>query len=159
MLTAEDAAARALAVIRGYCGWQIFPEVDETLTLDGSGTCSMVLPSLRITAVSDLVNDGTAVEPNNYDWSESGIIELRCGRFTRRLRGVTLTVASGYTYLPDEIQDVADRLADRALAPTGNVQQVGQVRYGTGSDGVGLGLSLSAYDRDLLAPYKLPSRP
>jgi hypothetical protein len=105
------------------------------------------------------MNDGAAVDPANYDWSESGIIELRSGCFTRRFRGVTVTIISGYAAVPDDVQLVVDRLAERAMSSTGNIQQVGQVRYSTGTDGVSLGLSLSAYDREILAPYKLPSRP
>ena len=42
-----DAASDA---IREYCGWNIYPQVTETITVDGSGTSVLLLPTMNLTA-------------------------------------------------------------------------------------------------------------
>jgi hypothetical protein len=159
-MTADAAYTEFAAknLVTNYCGWHIGPSVNDTIILDGSGGRSLLLPSLRVTEVSAVSVDGTLLNADQYDWSASGIVELRCGVFTSRLRGVTVTLTHGYDLMPDDVQNVINGLIDRAGTSTPGVQQVGQVRYWIGSDGIGVGLSLSAADRAVLAPYKLVGR-
>jgi hypothetical protein len=52
----------AVANLRGVVGWHIAPEVTETITVDGSPDKLLVLPSLRIVAIT-AVRDITGTTP------------------------------------------------------------------------------------------------
>lgn len=156
MATPDQAA---LALVQAYCSWHVGPSKADTLTLDGSGSSTMVLPSLHVTALTSLTVDGVSVDADTYDWSESGILRLRCGWFGTRFRSVVIELIHGFDYLPDDVQAVIDRISARATDDVGALARVGQVQYAVGSIGVGVGGALSDFDKAALAPYRLPSRP
>lgn len=137
------------ALVTAFCGWHIAPSRTVTLRLDGSGARSILLPSLHVTDVASVSSDGVVLDPDRYDWSEAGIVELRGGCFTSRLRGVSVTFTHGYDTMPPEVQAVIGELDGSGIGP--QPVQVGQVRVET-SDGW-----TSA--ESILAPYKLPPRP
>lgn len=154
-----DATTAAEALVTAYCGWHIAPSINAVLTLDGPDGHALLLPSLHVTEITSVTNDGTVLDADAYDWSEAGIVEMRCGRFSRRRRGVVVTLTHGYDDMPAEVEAVIDRIASRSAADAGVVAQVGQVRYATTASGVGVGGSLTDFDRAVLARYKLPPRP
>jgi hypothetical protein len=154
-----DTTTAAQALVTAYCGWHIAPGVSETLTLDGTGSGTMLVPSLHITSLTEVTNEGITLDPVTYDWSAAGIIELRCGRFTHRLRGVTVTLTHGYPNMPADVQAVIDRIDARGTDDPGVLAQVGQVRYATTASGTAVGASLTDLDRAILDRYKLPPRP
>ena len=49
----------ASAAVRRYCGWHIGPVAEETLVLDGPGGDLLVLPTLRLEAVTAFWTEGT----------------------------------------------------------------------------------------------------
>jgi len=149
----------AHAAVRRFCGWHVAPVVTTTMWLDGSGQRAMLAPSGHIVDVLGLTVDGVELTPEQYDWSPAGVIELRCGRFTNRLRGVKLHLTHGYT--ADDVPDVAAlivSLAKRGASTPGAVarQSVNgaSVDYLTGG-GAPLSIPLLGAEKDLLAPYRL----
>lgn len=144
-----DATLAAEALVTAYCGWHISPSRTETLVLDGPGGRTLLLPTLHVIEVAAVTSDGITLDPDSYDWSETGIVELRSGRFSRRLRGVTVTLTHGYTFMPDEVQQVIDYMAGAGFGP--RAVQVGQVRVETPTGWVAA--------ESILDRYKLPPRP
>jgi len=167
-----DATAQAEAQVRAYCGWHIAPEVADTLTLDGPGTGTLVLPSLHVVAIDAITEDGTVLDPTVYQWSQAGIVRRGAPgngawcwtvsnqyRWTGNLQGLTVELDHGYEEWPLDVQSVIDRVAARAAEGASVLTQVGAVAYATDSDGMPAGGSLSSSDRAVLSRYKIPYRP
>lgn len=121
--------AEASAAIRAYCGWHLVPSVAEDITVDGSGSTILLLPTTHLTAVTALVEDSEPVDLASVEWSESGYLR-RSTAWTSRLRGVIASIEHGYARPPDELRAVAASAVLRALSsPQGGVtsEQVGAV--------------------------------
>lgn len=152
---------KAEATVRAYCGWHIAPvRTDDVLVMDGSGATVQQLPSLRVTAVSEVTNDGTVLDVvNDLEWSADGYMRVP-GRWTHKLRGVTAKITHGYATMPDEVQAVIDDLIARENSNPGAAQQVGQVRFAVSLvSGAALGGALSPYEKEKLNTYRLPDMP
>lgn len=161
-----DAMAAATSLVQAYCGWHVAPvKTDDELTLDGPGRQLLLLPSLHVTAITSVVDDGVTLDPaTEYEWSASGMVirtspDNRCIPFTRKFRSIVVTLTHGYETMPGDVQAVIERLASRGASNGGGYTQVGQVRVATGTDGAPLGLSLTDQDKADLGPYRLPPRP
>lgn len=159
MPTEVDATKQAEALVRRYCGWIIAPAADETLRIDGNGAHTLILPTLHINSIATVQSDGATIAPDAYDWSTAGLLKLRAGCWSHRFGGISVTLNHGFETMPDEVAAVITRIADRALNDVGMLAQVGQVRYGTASDGVSIGGSLTLFDRAALDAYRLPGLP
>jgi len=176
-------AEQAMAAVRAYCGWHIAPSRDETLTLDGPGGTALVLPSLHVTDVVSVTENGTVLAdgtdpdiPADYSWSEAGIIQRgpagqtawsgswSCGvsLWTRELRGIVVELTHGYDEWPPELAGIINAVSQRMVDnPTGLEQQtVGPFteKYAT-SGGGGAGSGFAGADEAVLARYRLPPRP
>lgn len=151
----EAILAQAQGAIRRYCGWHVAPSIPETLTLDGSGSRSLWLPSMYVTAVASITDCGTTVDAADYDWSANGYVRRRCGCWSPRPRQIVVTLTHGYEDIPPELIGVAVSMATRrASSPAGvRREQTGpfSVEY-AGSD-------LLQQERDILDQFKLPPRP
>lgn len=174
-LTEEQATDRALAAVRAYVGWHLAPATSETLTLDGPGAPVLLLPTLRVTELASITEEGNLVAEDSYEWSATGVVRRRRTgptlygsstyfgpSWTSRFRGLEVTLTHGYDVMPPEVSSIVDRLAARALeGSTGSavLTQVGQVAYATGEDGLPVTDTLSSLDRGVLDRYKLPARP
>lgn len=150
--TPEEAATRA---IRDYCGWHVAPVVTETLTLDGTGTGTVLLPSRRVVGVASVKVDGVELEEDAYEWSADGLLRRRRGRWPHRYRSLEVTLEHGFTdasVLADLVSSIAARVK---IDPTGALatQRAGTQSVGFTSGATGGGLMQSEKDR--LAPYKL----
>lgn len=172
VLSQADATARAEAEVRAYCGWHVAPARTDTLTLDGPGSLALLLPSLHVTAVTSVTEDGTLVAATDYQWSESGVVRRTAHatswspwgapRWTDALRGLVITFTHGYTTWPLDVLSVVERLAARAVeASSGSMllTQVGGVSYATDDDGLPVTAALTRVDRAVLDRHKLPPRP
>lgn len=137
----------AIAAIRGYCGWHVGPEFEETLVLDGPGQADLLLPTQRVVAVASVKNDGTTVV--NPEWSASGIIR---GGWTTKFRGVEVVLTHGFETFPAELVAVAKALV--ANAGRGGVSSVV-----SGSHQVRYDAALSDADLASLDRYRLVALP
>lgn len=160
--------AQALAQVQAYCGWHVAPEVDETITLDGSGASALLLPSLHVVNITKVTEDGVELDPAYYTWSEIGVVRRRheyadaeawrtsLARWTFSFRGVVVEYTHGFDELPADLLAVVEQLADRASAPTGNLasKTVGPFTE-TYRDDLG---QISPGEASVLSRYKLPKR-
>lgn len=96
-----DAWTAACAAVRAYCGWHIAPPVTEDVTVDGSGGSIQLLPTLHMTALTSITNDGAVV--TDPEWSEAGMVR---GSWTSKFRGVTANMTHGFAACPPEIMTV-----------------------------------------------------
>lgn len=153
--TPEQWGKAATAAVRAHCGWHIAPTVEQTITVDGSGGEDLLLPTLHLTRVIEVHENGHLVPLDQIDQSSSGYLRRRGRRWTDRPGGITVTIEHGYTVeqIPDV--DAAIRaISSRAQGPANIAQQASgpnSVRYvtGVGSASIGPG------ELDVLAPYRL----
>lgn len=154
----------ASAGIRRFCGWHIAPVLEQTLVLDGSGSRLLVVPTMRLSAVLALSNEGTAVDDlTTVDFSEHGMVTWRGGRFTDRYGQVTARIRHGFDLaeVADVAQIVKQVTANALSSPMGATQeQAGalSVSWATTAPGVSGGLSLLERDLAVLAQYRLSGR-
>ena len=157
-IQAQAALEIASAQIRRQCGWSITQET-RTDTLDGTGRPNLWLPTLLLTAVTSVVENGvTLTLATDYDWTRTGKL-IRIGTlWTNKPRAVVVTYTHGYTVEPSDVKGIAMSLAVRGAAnPTGvrsyTVGGVSETYAGTAED---IGPLLGEAEREALAPYRLP---
>lgn len=145
--------AGIVSAIRGFCGWHIGPSKTETLILDGNGHNVLLMPTHRITDVTEVVENGVTLDPDTYEWSEKGMLRRRCGVWTMRWRGVHVTLEHGYPVVPDEIKAVVLDATTQVLAtaPDAVPEKIGPFEY-SGSAG---GLQFLPNQLAVLARYRI----
>lgn len=120
--SALDAAS---AAVRGYCRWHVYPEVTETLVVDGFGGGVLLLPTLKLSAITALseTQRGVGQSPvaltpaTDLEWSAAGMVWRQNGScWTRRARGITITITHGYAEVPAEIASIVLDLAKRSVS-------------------------------------------
>lgn len=153
-----DALAGASRAIRKYCGWHVFPEITETLKLDGPGGRELDLPSMHVTDVASVSQHGDVVDASTYDWSELGGIKLRRGWWTDRYRAIDVTLTHGWNEVED-IQRVLLAIVTRELSsPSGATrEQAGQVSvsWAITSQGASGGLAVLSNEYAVLDAYRI----
>lgn len=106
--SAADAVALADVVsarIRAWCGWHIAPSVTETIKLDGPGGGLLMLPTLHLTDLIHIENNGNEIiDP---EWSQIGVVRARCRRWTSRFRGIEVEMTHGFPTVPAELIGMA----------------------------------------------------
>jgi len=155
-LTATDAERllQAEAEVRAYCGWHIAPSREETLTLDGPGSCTLLLPSLHVTAISKIVENGDELTTDDYVWSASGLVErITTGRsWTAMPRSIEVTLTHGWTTPPPDVSAVVQAFATRLG------QSAGLVSKTVGPFSETYSPELFGYQQTALDRYRLPKR-
>lgn len=141
----------AEAMVRNFCGWHIAPSKTEEVTLDGPGGVTLILPSLRVTAITSIVEDGVTLPESAYTWSQGGVVKRVEGRWSEKHQAIEVTMTHGYDRCPVDIEWELDRLAKAPnAAPAGIVKgQVGQVSVTYGEQII---------NASVLAPYQLVAR-
>lgn len=155
---AQDDLAAAEAVVRKYCGWHVAPVIIEDLILDGTGTASLFIKSLRVVNVLAAEVDGTVLDPATLEWSEAGYLRIP-GAWPDKLRAVKLTVEHGFDDVPDVAAIVRAIAARASASPTGVVrEQAGAVSIGFSltAPGVSGGVVLMDHERRMLDKYRIP---
>ena len=150
---AVDYDAAALAAARRYCGWCVTPPETVTLTIDGSGGPVLSLPTLYLTAVTAVTEDGVALDVDDLRVSKRGQIRKRSGAWwTSAYAAVEVTFTHGYTSAPDF--DVAGAQAAAALEGSRDDsslkrKKIDDVEYEW------FAAATSALNEALLAPYRI----
>lgn len=141
--------------IRDECGWHIAPVRTETLTLDSDGGRILLLPTLRLVAVTE-VRDVTTETPTvltNWRKSAAGMLS-RPGGWPNGLGAVEVDVVHGYDECPSSLYPViADRCVQASRDGTITQESIGarQVSFGVTP---GQGTLVAT-----LARYKIPPTP
>jgi hypothetical protein len=154
---AADDLAAAEAVVRKYCGWHIAPVVIQDLVLDGTGTASLFVKSLRLLNVSAATVDGTALDVATLEWSEAGYLRIP-GAWPDKLRSVRLTIEHGFDDVPDVVSVIRSIAARASASPTGVVrEQAGAVSISMSmvAPGVSGGVVLMDHERRMLDKYRI----
>lgn len=137
----------ACEAVRDYCGWHIAPSVTEEVTVDGSGGSIQILPTLRLTGITTITNDGhVVVQP---EWSRDGIVR---GCWTGKFRGVVATITHGYDACPAEVFSVIREMIDAQ-------SRVGVSQVTNGSHQVSFEVSPDTRQRRILDRYRLEPQP
>lgn len=146
--------AQASAVIRSFCRWHLYPSTQEALIVDGSGGVVQPLPTLRLSEVSVVREDGVELEPDEYEWSASGFLRKVGGCWTNGLRAVEATVTHGYEEAPLEVVAVCLQVAARVVAsPSGvKAEQSGGLSVTYSVPG-----GLSGQEADVLERHRIPA--
>lgn len=111
------AVASASGIVRDFCRWIVAPAEEATFVLDGSGRTLQGLPTLYLTAVSEVRVDGHPI--NDFTWSRRGQLHRDAG-WPDRLRSVEVDCTHGYPTTPDTVRAVVLVLATRpATNPEG----------------------------------------
>jgi hypothetical protein len=113
---------QASALIRSYCGWNLYPSASETLTVDGSGAAVLSLPTLHLSAVTSVTEDDVLLTTDYYEWSAAGFLRRVGASWTTKLRGVVAVVTHGYADPPLEVVAVCLQSASRAIASPAGVK-------------------------------------
>jgi hypothetical protein len=160
--TEADRLLQAEALVRSYCRWHIAPSRSETLTLRAEGMSSIMLPSLYVTAVSSITDDGTAlVLSTDYRWFEDGIIDRVDAYWGSG--DIVVAYSHGYDAPPADVTAVVQAVAQRAVQNPGSLvrTQKGPFAdtYSQTSANQSLPVALLADEKAILNPYRLPLRP
>lgn len=143
--------------VRSYCGWHVAPIITETITRDGNGGKTLMLPSQKIVSLVRVTNDGVDVTAH-VRMSEMGMLELRCGRWSSELGGIVVELRHGYESADDVAGVIASLVARAASSPAGIASQAvgpANVRYATGPGGVPLSVPLMEAEKLTLDPYRV----
>lgn len=156
---ADMLVGAADGAVRRYCGWHIAPSVTETVTVDSTGSRTLLLPSMYVTAVTavrDITDD--TVDPVVLDgWRSTVTPRFRAGVLERRTcwpRGVLeVDLAHGYAEVPAEVQAVVLDLAEMLRNAIGGVtrRQVGAVSAQWADE------ALAPQHKLVLDGYKIPA--
>lgn len=94
----------AVAALRGDCGWHIAPVLTETVTVDGSDTRLLFVPTLKLVSVS-AVRDVTGAAPIALTgWRKSGAGMLsRAAGWPCGFDAVEVDLVHGYAETPAEL--------------------------------------------------------
>lgn len=154
---AQDDLTAAEALVRKYCGWHIAPVIIEDLVLDGTGTGSLFIKSLRVVSIHSAEVSGTVIDPTTLEWSEAGYLRTS-GVWPDKLRAVKLRVEHGFESVPDVAAIVRAIAARASASPTGVVrEQAGAVSIGFSltAPGVSGGVVLMDHERRMLDKYRI----
>lgn len=149
--TPEEAAEK---LVRDFCGWHVAPVVTETITLDGTGSRRLFLPSLKVLDVQSVQVGGESLAEGAFSWSETGILYRR-GGWPEGYRNVVATIVHGHD--AEDVRWIVDGIVERrkgAAAGRAIRVRVGQ-RSMDFEHGAGSATRLFQDERDALAPYRI----
>src|SRR5690625_5065951 len=152
---AADQVAVATQAMWVYCVWHVVAGEVETITLDGTGTDTLLLPSRLVVDVTSVKVRGEELPKASYEWSTIGALRRLGNIWPDSYRSIEVDIKHGFTDM-SVLADVVSSIAARAkLDPTGVLasQRAGTQYVGFHSGATGGGLMASEKDR--LAPYKL----
>src|SRR5699024_2303575 len=133
----------------------VAPVEEETLTLDGTGTDTLLLPSRLEVDVTSVKVRGEELPKDSYEWSTIGALRRLGNIWPVSCLSLAVDIERVCT-ATSVLADVVSSIAARAkLDPTGVLasQRAGTRYVGFHSGATGGGLMASEKDR--LAPYKL----
>lgn len=134
-----QALAAASNRFRGQVRHPVSFVADDTITLDGHGTSSILLPAEPVTAIAGLSLDGVElVDGTDYEWSQDGYVRRLNYLWPNRLRCIEVTYSHGYADIPP---DIAEAIVDQARAQY--VVRPGVQTVQVGGQSVGFGAQAS----------------
>lgn len=168
----------ALAAARTHCGWHVTPvKTDDTVELDGPGGHTLMLPTLKLIALSEVrervgayagsVNE-VVYAPAQLEISRQGMVRKRAGLtphgpwWTDELGAITVKMTHGYT--EDEAGDWVGAVLsaiDRASTMVGGgpFTAIGPFQYGATASSSSAHSQFSDAERATFDLYRLEPTP
>ena len=149
----------ALAAARNYCGWHVTPLIaDAQITLDGSGDRLLVLPTLSMTELSEVDEDGTELNLADLHWSARGLVAKRTGAYWTSMFGaITVIFSHGFSAAPDFDAVILSAIDRGAFSADDGARVIGPFQY---SDPVTTaGAVFTDAERAVLDRYSLEKAP
>lgn len=111
------AVAAACNAVRAFCGWHIAPSVTATFGRR-PGSPVLLLPSLKVTSVTSVTEDGATVDASVWDEDlvGDGILKRLAGAWCGR---VAVEFVHGYETCPSEVLAVVASLAASGVDGSG----------------------------------------
>lgn len=119
-LTSTDAERleQAEGLVRSFCRWHIAPSRAATVTLRGTGSATLALPSLHVTDIESVTQDGTLLaEDDDYTWSTAGVLTSTSTWGTDE---VVVVFTHGHADVPPEVAAIVQAVAQRAVDNPGS---------------------------------------
>lgn len=127
----QEAVDSAVASIRRLADWHVWPEREETLTVDSPGDELVVLPTKRLVSVESVTVDGHEVTIGPNDWSPDGTLWISGLRphHKGRPRRIAARVSHGFSGPSGDLLALVRSMAGRAASP-GQAYTVGRINVG-----------------------------
>ncbi len=152
----ERLLAAALGLARRYCGWHVTPVLeDDEVTLDGTGTCLLVLPTLKVVELTSITEDGVDLAEGISQSARAPgcLFKESGGLWTRGYSNIVVTYTHGYEEAREwqsAVLSLVDRWSD--LPAGGKPNVVGPFKWASESP---VGEAFTATERYLLDSYRL----
>jgi hypothetical protein len=148
----------ALAAARHYCGWHVTPVLtDQTVTLDGPDSHLLVLPTLKLTELTEVAEDGEELVLADLNWSARGLIAKRSGYWWTPMFGaITVVFSHGYAAAPDFESVVLGAIERGAFSSEKAPSVIGPFQY---SGSLEDRSTFTDSERAVLDRYTLEKRP
>lgn len=149
----------ALAAARRYCGWHVTPVVtDQTVTLDGPDAYVLVLPTLNMTNLTEVDEDGEELNLADLSWSARGLVAKKSGHWwSAAFRSITVTFSHGFATAADFDSVILSSIERGAFSPDRIPREIGPFKY-TEPGNSAFGLFTDA-ERSVLDRYALEKAP
>jgi len=149
----------ALAAARRYCGWHVTPVIsDDEITLDGPNSQILILPTLNMTELTEVDEDGEELNLADLNWSARGLIAKRSGYgWTPMFGAITVIFSHGYADAPDFESVILSAIERGAFSPEVAPRVVGPFQYSDAPNTAGELFTNS--ERAVLDRYALEKRP
>lgn len=155
----RDALAAALSAARRFCRWHVTGERTETLTLDGTGSPLLAVPTQHIVSIASIIEKGIEVPAGLYEYSKAGKIRKSSGgKWSRRYSAVVITLTHGWAEAPEfhrAVLSCADRLS--LTTSGGRRTKVGPFEYEKNTPGSAS--IFTADEQSSLSLYRLEGTP
>lgn len=148
------ACSLASGWVREYCGWPIsFVNQVDFDDVDGNGTRSFTLPTLRLTSIDQVWLDDAQMDASEWVFSRNGTLWRTYGIWPRRPRCISVRgVNHGYEAIPQGVKLASLSIAAREY---NNPEGLAEATSGT----VRRKYAPRELESHLLDRYRLPGSP
>lgn len=160
--TPDDRLLQAEALVRAFCDWHIAPVRAQALVVKkGPGSAVLVLPSLQIATLTSVTDDGTVIDPADFQDYTDGLLTHPTGCWSTGR--IEVVVTHGFETPPPDVTAVVQAVAQRAVQNPGSLvrKQVGPFgdTYSQTAFNQSVPLALFDGEKDQLRPYRVSPRP
>lgn len=149
----DERLDQAEGIVRDFCGWHISPSRTDTVRVaNHPRNMPVLLPSMYVTSVVSVTDQGTVLDPSVYDFDPEGVLRRTDGDVWACGTGVIeVKFTHGYTDPPPAVTRAVQSVA--AQLPNGlKAKTAGPFSESYFND-------LSPMDRSTLSKYRIPVGP
>lgn len=144
---------RVVDTVRQLCGWHVWPEREETIVVDSAGDSTIFLPTLHLADVLSVKARDVEIEADRWEWSESGWLKTRHGRWPDGARAITVEAVHGFRSCPALVA-VCAQMIGRSLTAGQDGYTVGGITVGARS-----GITPQSTEWRIIDRYRLEPTP